>query len=167
MTALTAAQKQLVNDHLFLADLLACKFRSKRLRGAEKLSAAYLGLCRAATRYVPGMISFRTYASQRIWGAMKDDCETTWRGDREYDLGEVLAVELDSRDPFHGVDQSDEIEHLLNQFKPSDRRWLEAFLETGNWWQAARRLGMGNSAAGYARQRLIPRLEAMAAKRGN
>lgn len=67
----------------------------------------------------------------------------------------------------HDVDVRDEIEALLSRFRPRSRAWLEAYLETGDWYLAAERLGLARKAVRYAQRRIRPTLEALAARRAN
>jgi RNA polymerase sigma factor for flagellar operon FliA len=74
---MTAEQQKLVVDFMPFAEALAGRyFREKKPVGVdvEDLQAcAYLGLCRAATRFDPARgLKFSTYAYHRVLGAIRD-----------------------------------------------------------------------------------------------
>jgi RNA polymerase sigma factor (sigma-70 family) len=156
---LTPEQQDLVTRHLRLAQMLATKFKCRRITIEERLSAAYLGLCQSALRFKPELgISFATFAGYRIIGAINDE----HRYLAKEDVGAVDVYELESGveapDAFREIEQRDELEAVLARFCPLDREWVEAYLATGNWYEAARRLGRGKSAVFYVHQRVRARL---------
>lgn len=169
---LTADQQQLVVDHLRFAQRLATATRNTRCTLPEKISAAYLALCTAAQNYVPGGdATFSGYAGFRITGAVRDEnrkrsLELAKRQHRkrtaeqydEQDRGEEMQASLDPHDAFEPIDLRDQIEGLLAHFIPRDRAWLEAYIETGNRYEAATRIGCGKSAVFYAHRRIKARL---------
>ena len=105
--ALTAAQQALASDpkHILLARRLAKQFY-RRLRGSYDwvLSAAFLGLCRAAENFDPDcQVKFESFATYRIIGQIKDDARMTAlngfrrsqrRDDREPPTIHQFAVEI-------------------------------------------------------------------------
>jgi hypothetical protein len=161
MRALTARELELVNDHLKLAETIAQVTRYRRVPEGERLSAAYTGLCLAAMDYVPGMITFRTFAKHRIRGAVKDTCKFLRRLDREEDEDDAVAVESRESDQFEAVDARDEVHALRESCDERDRRWIDAYLATGEWFAAARMLGLCKHSGSLARMRIQARAQAM------
>jgi hypothetical protein len=148
-------QQKLVTENLKLAERLADATGRGGCTLEERRSAAYLGLCQAARAWKGhGRAYFRKFASFKIVSAISAAHQDH---DREFDeqaIGGDVVDRLEAPDPFRAFERQDELLGLLGRFTGQDRAWLDAYLDTGNWRAAARKLGVGNEEAAEARLRL-------------
>lgn len=99
MQPLTPDQQQLVEDHLYVARRLAGQYVRNNGRASydEAESAAFEGLCHAASRFDPSKgVKFHTYCRQRCRGAIMDYVRDSSPGSRYRRVYEhSLAVRLE------------------------------------------------------------------------
>lgn len=113
---LTDAQRALVLDHIWIVLHHA---RRAGFGGEDVRQAGFLGLCDAASRWIPGGVGFTTFAWRRVRGAIQDHLRDGHKGDKGkrptfVALGHKMADEPDRRvvNPDLSIDVRDAVSRL-------------------------------------------------------
>lgn len=105
---LTADERRLVADHVWLADRLADRYGRQDSTAWDDAarSAAYLGLIDAAKKWEPGRASFRSYARVKIIWAMRSEVRALVTGRRsKTDIREQAHLSRDDQNPVFTQDR--------------------------------------------------------------
>ena len=146
-------QAQLVNDNIDLVFSTAKAHvgRRKWLDYGDYVTSGFVGLKQAAEKFDPSRgVKFRTYASKRIVGAIRDQSRdelgrpgralhagllATHSGDVPFDDGNGREVNrwamIPAKEPVDTVEQRDQINALANIFKTPRERMIVKMLADG------------------------------------
>jgi RNA polymerase sigma factor (sigma-70 family) len=161
----TNAQTRLIETHMDLVDRIAwCTARQARSLDVEELRGnGYVGLVQAALAFRRGRAcSFRTFATHRIYGAMRDGIRRDQRPEGFMRIrgrvGTRVPWPLDafgqeddsllmdrSPDPFEQCSRSEHREVLVRAADHRERVILEGLQREDTHEQIARRLGLSPS----------------------
>lgn len=151
---LTATQKTLVENHIEIAKKMALKKKrqvAKHIELEELISAAYLGLVDAASRY-QGDRNFLVYAVIRIDGSMRDYLRGLGIGKKSTNSGGCYAIAQFAEDE-NGKDfdissekKSENFEELIEILNQEGREMFRWYYRDGlSARQIGDRIGVGEA----------------------
>lgn len=158
MRRLTAAERELVEQHVDYARRLACSF-SYSLPVEDRISEAYLALCLAAMS-PPDYMPFKSFVYLKIRTRIQNLAlrqQTFWR----HHQCDPAAGEHRDPDPGHRLDCQDLAARYRRRFdrlKPRERQALELYSSGLDWHEVADRMGVWQETVHSLKRRAAAKL---------